>query len=197
MSTYTVELGKILETEIELFDFEYPIFDESYRPVLEDKIKNHFYFREIGFETFGRFKFYLKKELQLIMPHYNKMYKATNLEQRILDNYEVVESYDRTTANNSNNTTATDSDNTRKFSDTPQGATNLSTNYLTDLTETTDTANTVFNGTDSQTENWVRKMSGNIGVQTDSEAVRVYIENILNIDELILNRLDTLFMQVY
>ena len=34
-----------------VFDFDYPIFDSSYKPILETKILKHYYTREIGFET--------------------------------------------------------------------------------------------------------------------------------------------------
>ena len=71
MSKYTTELRYILEdlaglkdsvgynsvatvineARPKLFDFDYPIFDENYRPVLETKICKHFYTREIGAES--------------------------------------------------------------------------------------------------------------------------------------------------
>lgn len=54
----------------------YPIFDEEYRHGLNDKIIEHFYFREIGFETAAQFAFYLRRTMNEIMPKYNKMYQA-------------------------------------------------------------------------------------------------------------------------
>lgn len=59
-----------------LFDFNYPIFDETYRSVLETKIIKHFYTREIGEETFGLWKLRLDDKLNLIMPYYNKLYES-------------------------------------------------------------------------------------------------------------------------
>lgn len=61
----------------------YPIWDESYRNVLNDKIKNHYLFREIGQETPGRFKHYLDTKLNEIMPYYNQLYQTT------LQNYDI------------------------------------------------------------------------------------------------------------
>lgn len=55
---------------------KYPIFDESYRKPLNDKIIDHFFFREIGFETAAQFAFYLKRTMNEIMPKYNKLYQA-------------------------------------------------------------------------------------------------------------------------
>ena len=73
MSKYTTEVRFICETfsgldeskgcfninEIvqqsrsKIFSFDYPIFDETYRGVIETKILKHYYTREIGLETVG------------------------------------------------------------------------------------------------------------------------------------------------
>lgn len=63
-----------------IFDFQYPIFAESYREVLETKILKHFYFREIAFETYGQWKLYLDDKLNNIMPYYNKLYNTDGLD---------------------------------------------------------------------------------------------------------------------
>ena len=62
-----------------LFDFDYPIYDRAYKPVLENKIINHFYFREIGAETVGQFKFMLARTMNEIMPTYNGLYKSADM----------------------------------------------------------------------------------------------------------------------
>ena len=63
-----------------IFDFDFPIFDENYRTVLEKKILKHFYTREIGEETTGLWKLRLDTKLNEIMPYYNKLYKSELLE---------------------------------------------------------------------------------------------------------------------
>jgi len=59
-----------------VFDFNFPIFDESYRTVLETKILRHYYTREIGLETVGLWKLKLNTKLNEIMPFYNQLYKS-------------------------------------------------------------------------------------------------------------------------
>lgn len=59
-----------------VFDFDYPIFDESYREVLERKILRHFYTREICEETVGLWKLRLDDKMNIIMPYYNQLYKS-------------------------------------------------------------------------------------------------------------------------
>lgn len=100
MSKYTTEVRFICETAAGLreseglssvkqiltaavpkvFDFDFPIFDESYRNVLETKILRHYYTREIGLETVGLWKLKLETKLNEIMPYYNQLYKSELLE---------------------------------------------------------------------------------------------------------------------
>ena len=60
----------------DVFNFEWPIFDESYRVPLEIKILRHFYTREIGEETFGLWQLRLCDRLNVIMPYYNQLYRS-------------------------------------------------------------------------------------------------------------------------
>lgn len=100
MSKYTTELRYVCETlaglsesegynsvdniiensYAKLFDFDFPIFDEEYRPELEKKIIRHFYTREIGQETVGLFKLKLQTKLCDIMDYYNQLYRSALIE---------------------------------------------------------------------------------------------------------------------
>lgn len=62
-----------------VFDFDFPIYDESYRSVLETKILKHYYTREIGFETVALWKHWLDMRLNEIMPYYNQLYYSETL----------------------------------------------------------------------------------------------------------------------
>lgn len=64
----------------EIFGFQYPLFDDNYRPVLETKILKHYYTREIAEETYGLWKLRLETKLNEIMPYYNKLYESELLE---------------------------------------------------------------------------------------------------------------------
>lgn len=74
-------VNKIISAAIpSVFDFDFPIFDESYRNVLETKILKHYYTREIGLETVGLWKLKLDTKLNEIMPYYNQLYKSELLD---------------------------------------------------------------------------------------------------------------------
>lgn len=59
-----------------VFNFTFPIFDESYRLPLEIKILRHYYTREICEETVGLWKLRLQDKLNMIMPYYNQLYES-------------------------------------------------------------------------------------------------------------------------
>lgn len=100
MSKYTTEVRYICEVEsglveskgfnsidtildncrANIFNFDYPIFDETYRPVLEKKILKHYYTREICAETVGQWKHFLDAKMNDIMPYYNKLYESELLQ---------------------------------------------------------------------------------------------------------------------
>ena len=63
-----------------IFDFNFPIYDETYRPVLCAKILRHYYTREICEETYGLWKLRLQDRLDTIMPYYNQLYRSALLE---------------------------------------------------------------------------------------------------------------------
>ena len=115
-----------------VFDFNFPIFDESYRTVLETKILRHYYTREIGLETVGLWKLKLNTKLNEIMPYYNQLYKSELIEFNPLYDVEITrerkiegtgtkdtengenrdgENHAETSQSNSNKVTENDSDN--------------------------------------------------------------------------------------
>lgn len=137
MSKYTTELRWVIENGYDLQLNEYPIFDENYRQKLNQKIINHYYFREIGFETVGLFRFYLKQTMNEIMPYYNQLYVSALLEIDPLNTINFTETLTRTkigndtknfnedTTVNSNGESNSNSTKNTNFkdveSDTPQG----------------------------------------------------------------------------
>lgn len=173
-----------------VFDFNFPIFDESYRTVLETKILRHYYTREIGLETVGLWKLKLNTKLNEIMPYYNKLYKSELIDFNPLYDVDLTReretkgngtkdtelSENRTNSNNTDrqfngdeksNSDGTQNQNTNgngnsMFSDTPQGSiTDLQAGkYLT--TATVDSANNAFSGASHDDLNRITKNSENV-----------------------------------
>ena len=254
-----------------VFNFSFPIFSEDYRKTLEHHILQHFYTREIAFQTVGRWKLGLQQKLNDIMPYYNKLYESQELDVDPFNNIDVTETSESsgnttsknnttrngtsvtngssetndtadgtsgtetngtTTTNNSQDTTANRTD---AFSDTPQGTLsnvdNLTylTNYrkigennnVTDTGEQTTTGNADVTThdetnsnikTNSQTEtdstetasgettnsgNYTKTIKGKNTGTSYSELITAYRETFLNIDMMIIEELEELFLQIY
>lgn len=141
MSRYTTQLRTIIESpsqyqtglstrdKIEigrktLFDFEYPIFDETYRKVFETHFIRNFYMREIGTETEGLFKFNLETWLLINMPYFNKLFESELLDYDPLTNSKMETTHTKTTdkdrADTRNTTGNTTNDGTRNDSATAE-----------------------------------------------------------------------------
>lgn len=89
------QIEKVIEKSKEkIFDFDFPIFDESYRSVIEIKILKHFYTREIGLETVGLWKLKLNVKMNEIMPYYNQLYKSALLEFNPLYDVDVTRKHE-------------------------------------------------------------------------------------------------------
>lgn len=94
-----------------MFDFIYPIFDIRYQEQIESNIIRHFYFREIGFETFGMFKVKLHDKMVTVMPTINDMFEATLIDgNKIFDFSDGGEkrSYEEDTSGESSKETSGD-----------------------------------------------------------------------------------------
>lgn len=55
---------------------DYDLWEPDYRATLNAKIIDHYYFKEIGFETVAQFAWYIRMTMQEIMPYYNKLYET-------------------------------------------------------------------------------------------------------------------------
>lgn len=320
MSNYTTQLRYICETYAgltesagynsvddviakswdKIFNFDFPLWDDSYRQTLCSKIIAHYYMQEIAFETVGRWQLALQVKINEIMPYYNDLYTSIQmLADKPLDNKNYQRTVnitgntqnsgttnrttegttDRTTTGSSeaitsntattidsgsSNSTRTDNlansqtvngtvtgtgSDTGYTSDTPQGTltdvlagkymtnanvsntnsnsttaqtttgtntgtvtdsgetsgnsktttagTDNTTTSGTDNTTTSGTDNTTSNGTEDRTEQHTETVTGYDGGATVTERVEAYRKALINIDLMVIEALDGLFMQIW
>lgn len=74
-TTYGPRLIDIIDDGYDLGLDDYPIFDEDYRPVLNQAIVDHFLMREIGAETPAQFIFFLNRRMRENMPKANALFQ--------------------------------------------------------------------------------------------------------------------------
>ena len=174
-----------------LFDFDFPIFDEDYRTVLETKIVKHYYTREISEETVGLWKLRLNAKMNEIMPYYNKLYTAWASEFNPLYDTDITTQH--TLDNESSQTTTGKS--TDRFSDTPQGSLqNIEDNTYLSSANINDTNAT---GTSTSSDEYLEKITGKRGSASYSEMLDKYRDALINIDVMIIDDLADLFFKLW
>lgn len=197
MAKYTITIKTLLKNNFNFGLQNYPIFDENYRKTLNDNILNFYYENEIGFETAELFKFYLNNKMALIMPYYNNLYNAQKeVLNNLLGNVNLTEQLKRDVSNDS--TSNSNSTNKSVFQDTPQGelvnqdinnfkyATNMNLNGINDTSN--------VNGNTNET--YIKTIIGNNGGKYNIELLNEIKNNLMNIDALIIDELQDLFMGI-
>lgn len=90
-----------------IFDFDYPIYDETHRETLQRKILSRYYMSEIGLETPALWKHELKNLLWRIMPIMNQRYESLSIEFNPMHNADVTQIIE-TKTDGTNTSTSTD-----------------------------------------------------------------------------------------
>jgi len=100
---------------------DYPIYDENFRPVLNQRILDHFWLREIGAETIPDFIFYLNRTMRENMPVYNPVFAKLAQDTDLISNVDTTsDSNTNSTSNGENQSTTCANDNSTTDSRTLQ-----------------------------------------------------------------------------
>lgn len=213
------KIEEILERSYKkIFSFNFPIFDELYRPLLEKKILRYYYTREIGDETVGLWKLRLCNKLNEIMPYYNQLYKSELIEYNPLYDVDMTRDYNK--KNNGENTGSNTNSNTREsegensdsnwnlFNDTPQGGLEdiEDMKYLTTATKDYGGGSYSNTTTNNGAGSYINNIAGiedylehvrGINGGNLSKKIADYRKNFLNIDRDIIRDLSGLFFYLW
>ena len=210
MSSYTLELRHIHQT-YKVFNFDYDFYTDSdiIKSKFEEKFIDEYYFHEIGQETVARFQHRLRTRLNKIMPYYKQLYETELAAKDInfLLNKDLTETFERVVTGESssiNDLTVSDQGETNnKESNIENGnaSLELENGSLTNVSKTSLSNNTNSNNTSrdntNQNEITTLKSQGNIGITSSAELLDKWRSVIINIDQMIIDACDDLFMQVY
>ena len=213
MAKYTTTIRNLMDNNFDFGLNDYPIFDEEYRELLNNKILMHYYMDEIGFETAGLFKVYLNNKMNEIMPYYNELYKK---QKDLLLNFDkttnLTETFTRDNTTDTNTKSNSTSSNTASgssknvYQDTPMGsiteqnidnydhASNQEFNKNQNTSSIEDNSN--LTGKATSLENYIRTKTGNNGRLYGIEILKMIKNNYMNIDEMVINELQDLFMGI-
>lgn len=218
MSEFTMRLKDVLE--LERFEergpsviglASYPIFDADYRETLNEKIIRRYYTREIGHESIAMFRHAMNREMHEIMPYYNQLYRSERLE---IDPLSTVNLRNLATNDFTNSTDTTGTANTTTENETqaggeslgmeyPQQQLNEDGRYATTGSKSENASTSTGAGEESQSSNTTSEgdstgetvQTGWSGSQAD--LLNRYRETFLNIDVMILDALNPLFMGIW
>lgn len=223
MADFTIELRNVVDMvgadNIGLSD--YPIFDEQYREFLNAKIIDHYYYREIGLETVDMFIRQLRTKMAEIMPYYNKWYRAEDMMAGI-DPLSTQDMRSKGSANShttssakqkhgeesSNHIKGVSSSKARTVdSETPQTMLAGNQDYATaarDTHSSGDSANDVKSSGSSETTSDSTNSAGSgnesrtWGYSGHAPAlIDAWRSTFANIDMMVIDELETLFMGIY
>ena len=244
MATYTMELRKVCDyysrEEVENWFKSYEISDYLREDEIQSienaglwnkdrlakKIVDHYFMREIGFETPALFQHYVKVTMEEIMEEKLPLIYSSSIKYDPLVNVDYTESFERTRENSSESSSSGSSSGSGSSNsgssansltiqnNTPQkrittqdlssGAYASSVNQnntnnqdtTTNQTSSQDTSQAEATGEES--ENYTKSVKGNSGVSaTAQKMIEQYRQNIIAIDREIINELNILFMGLF
>lgn len=192
MARYSVELRDIIKSGVNIFNFNYEFYDPNKKADFETKFINHFYFREIGVETVGKFMHYLKCKCDETLPYYNMLFRTALIDYQKTINYSLTETLtrefnkeDKTTGTMKSDGTKSDNTTITNVADGTRSNTlnNDKTNTLNSKTDHTDTNNFTKTSSTEETGNNHNSITvdvDNKNVESDTPSGLLSMSNIKN-----------------
>ena len=207
MSKYTLELRYLYkDKKFKLFDFPYNLYDNDLKPWFEEKFFQHFMFYEIGFDSVAMFKQRLMSKLNDIFPYYKQLYD-TEIAAKSVDfllNKDLKESYVRELTSNSNSSQESNAT-SNGLSTAGQLTPSLISNsqkidkFMDTAQKDESSSNSTATGesTGNSKEEYTLTSQGNIGITSSAELLDKWRQVLLNIDLMIFEECNDLFMQIF
>lgn len=166
-SKVTLELRDLVESGVKIWDFDYPSYYQGEDKIaFEQKVIDHFLFRQIGMETPGRWLHYFRTRIREIMPYYLQIYESVELMKNVGDPFEAYnlkEEFTRT--HNTKGTTQGSRQNDTEMDGTYSNTMNTSRTGEQNTDTDTDTNGTL-------TGSATKTLDGTHNTENDSETVR-------------------------
>lgn len=209
MPTFTIRLCDLIASGFDLGmkQSDYPIFDEAYREILNQRITDHYALYEIGMETPQMFRFALNRRLREIMKYYNQLYLSEKIAfdpLSTIDYSDVTDTTNSVTSNQSNtnhNENITDSKARAVNTELPQVHLSPDEDYASSGADTT--SNTTATGDGTSTTTGTDTANGTVthdvtGRQGPAATLLMnYRASLLNIDLMVIMECANLFMGIW
>ena len=209
------------------FDYDFYSDNIQDKEEFEKLFSQWYYYREIGFETPEHFKVRLQSKLNLIMPYYRQLVltewdKVKTIEQMMTsknltettEHSQELSGIDKSDTHGTNSSSSHDTstaEQSMKQSNLADGVSqsSLSDGYLTGTaqsnttnenngnTQATVTQYSSTNRGQTLTESTTFTSKGDIGIQTPAYAITEWRKVLININQLIIDECNDLFMKIY
>ena len=204
MASYTIEIRTLLNnvyTHPFNFDYDFYCEDLDAKKDFEQKFIDHYFFHEIGAETLDRWQHMLKSRLNLKMPYYKQLYES-ELESKKLNfllNKDLKETFIREVNEESQSNSQSEGTGSFKESSLNDGVAIVNLNEGNQTTENSNssTGNATSEGVSRQQEKTELISQGNIGVTSTAQLLKEWREVMLNLNQLIIEDCQDLFINVY
>ena len=161
---------------------------------LAKKIVDHYYLKDLGFETYAMFKHYAKIQMEEIMESKLPLIYSSAIEYDPLVNVDFTETLERTVDSSASG----NGSGLVVNSDTPQTNINKTSLLNGSYASSTSANETDTSSSSSDEENYTKRVKGNSGVSaTAQKMVEQYRDNIRAIDYEIIKELNDLFMGLF
>lgn len=220
MSKYTFNIRELISTfgeeEIKSWFMDYELSDflddEEIKVIVDrgvwskdqlaKRIVDHFFLREIGTDSTGSFKLFVRDKMNEIMETYAPLIYSASIKYDPLVNVDFTETYSGTTDSSSRSNSSSTGSGLTVNSDTPQGQISKNQILQGKYASSTGANETENNVTDSSANNgredYVKTTRGNSGVSATAQKMIVqYRENIRALNTEIVYELEPLFMGLY
>lgn len=192
-------LKEVLEYGYDLKLDDYQIYSEDFRPILNQRIVDHFYLREIGASTIEQFIFYLNRTMREVMPVYDPVFRR--LAQPDLDvfqNSDTTSEWQQTGKNTSKDSSTATNESKTFNSNAPQ--INMSGKNMEDYWNTgvfsSGDGSTTTDGASTSLADYVGRTHGLTGV-SQGQALREWLDLYVNPLMSLYDDLEPCFSQLY
>lgn len=204
MASYTIEIRTLMNNVYtHPFNFEYEFYSEDLdaKKDFEQKFIDHYFFHEIGAETLDRWQHMLKSRLNLKMPYYKQLYES-ELESKKLNfllNKDLKETFIREVNEESQSNSQSVGTGSFKESSLNDGVAIVNLDEGNQTTENINTSrgDVTSGGTNKHQEKTELVSQGNIGVTSTAQLLKEWREVMINLNQLIIEDCQDLFINVY
>lgn len=192
-------LKEVLEYGYDLKLDDYQIYSEEFRPILNQRIVDHFYLREIGASTIEQFIFYLNRTMREVMPVHDPVFQR--LAQSDIDLFQNSDTTSewRQTGKNTSKDSSTATNESKTFnSNAPQinmSGKNMEDYWNTGVFSSGDGATTT-DGASTSLADYVGSTHGLAGV-SQGQALREWLDLYVNPLMSLYDDLEPCFSQLY